>query len=116
MEPLARAIAFDKLGRLPTLTGLRLAGGWTGLRTFAPDRRPILGPDPELPGLHWAAGLGGFGVTCSYAVGEAVATWLRGQTLPWLDAAPVSPARAFPRRWAIRPQGDLGTARLIDAR
>ncbi len=113
VEPLARALALDKLKGLPALRDLRLSGGWTGLRTFAPDRRPILGPDPELPGLHWAAGLGGFGVTCSYAVGEAVAAWLQSEELPWLDAAPVSPARAFPRRWAIRPTGDVGAARLI---
>ena len=112
--PLARALAQHKLATfLPALSPMVLRAGWTGLRTFAPDRRPVLGPDPEAPGLHWAAGLGGFGVTCSYAVGEAVAAWLRGEAVPWFDAAPVSPARAWLGRWLIRPTGDRNAPQLV---
>ncbi|MEL6348406.1 MAG: FAD-dependent oxidoreductase [Myxococcota bacterium] len=116
VAPLNRALAMDKIERLfPALASARPTGGWTGLRTFAPDRRPILGADPELDGLWWAAGLGGYGVTCSYAVGEAVASWMRGQTLDWLDPAGVSPGRRFLSRWPIRPTGQLHRPRLIPA-
>ncbi|HCH66282.1 MAG TPA: hypothetical protein DFR83_25990, partial [Deltaproteobacteria bacterium] len=67
-----RALALDKVVRwFPALADVRAVGGWTGLRTFAPDRRPVLGADPELRGLWWCAGLGGFGVTCGLAAGEA---------------------------------------------
>ncbi|TNE86309.1 MAG: FAD-binding oxidoreductase [Deltaproteobacteria bacterium] len=112
IEP--RALALDKIERfLPALGEPRLTGGWTGLRTFAPDRRPMLGEDPELPGLWWAAGLGGFGVTCSLAVGEAVAGWLCGEQVPWLDREAVSPGRRTLRRWAIRPTGDLAGSKLV---
>lgn len=112
VEPLPRALAHDKIERfLPALADVRFVGGWSGLRTFAPDRRPVLGADPEVAGLWWAAGLGGFGVTCSFAVGEAVASWMRGEALDWIDAAGVSPGRTFPRRWPIRPDGD--DSRLI---
>ena len=112
--PLARALAQHKLATfLPALAPLSLRLGWTGLRTFAPDRRPVLGPDPEAPGLHWAAGLGGFGVTCSYAVGEAVAGWLRGEELPWFDADAVSPGRSWMARWLIRPTGDRNAPRMV---
>jgi len=94
VDPLHRAIAQDKLERLmPALADVRFAGGWTGLRTFAPDRRPLLGPDPQLPGLHWATALGGFGVTCAFAVGEAVATWIDGRDVPWLARREVDPGR-----------------------
>jgi D-arginine dehydrogenase len=112
--PFARALADAKLRRwMPALADARLEGGWTGLRTFAPDRRPVLGPDPDVEGLHWAAGLGGFGVTCGYAVGEAVAGWLVGDAVPWLDADAVSPGRGWFSRWLIRPDGDRNAPRFV---
>lgn len=114
IEAETRALALHKLERFLPRFGLpRLRTGWTGLRTFAPDRRPMLGEDPEAPGLWWAAGLGGFGVTCSLGVGEAVAAWLRAEEVPWLDRAAVSPGRRTLRRWAIRPTGDLAGSKLI---
>lgn len=116
LEPGPRALAASKLDRwLPALADAELRSGWTGLRTFAPDRRPVLGEDPDLRGLWWVAGLGGFGVTCSYAAGEAVATWMMGDQTPWLSPRAVSPGRSFLRRWPIRPHGDLATSELIDA-
>jgi len=111
-----RALLSDKLQRyLPALAQARPAGGWTGLRTFAPDRRPALGPDPERPGLWWAAGLGGFGVSCSVGVGQAISSWIRGETTAWLHAGSVNPGRAHPSRWLIRPDGDLRHAKLASA-
>jgi glycine/D-amino acid oxidase-like deaminating enzyme len=111
------ALAVDKLARhLPALADAELRGGWTGLRTFAPDRRPVLGPDPDLVGLAWATGLGGFGVTCCVAAGEAVAAWIRGEDVPWLRAAAVSPGRQFPRRWPVRTDGSVHGARLRPVR
>ena len=99
VDPLWRAVAADKLARLlPALGDLRLRRGWTGLRTFAPDRSPVLGADPELAGLHWCTGLGGFGVSTSMAVGEAVAHWLVGKSTPWLsgsERAAAAPGRIF---------------------
>jgi len=114
VDPLHHALAVDKLERyLPAVADARWASGWTGLRTFAPDRRPMLGADPDLPGLWWAAGLGGFGVTCSFAVGEAVATWMRGEVTPWMRATGVAPGRSLLSRWPIRPDGDLRNAKLV---
>lgn len=112
--PEHRALAASKLDRwLPALGDATFHTGWTGLRTFAPDRRPVLGADPDAPGLWWASGLGGYGVTCSYGVGEAVAAWIRGLETPWLDPRSVSPARAYLRRWPIRPDGDIAGSRMI---
>ncbi|MFT4977625.1 MAG: D-arginine dehydrogenase [Myxococcota bacterium] len=116
VEALQRAQAMDKLARyMPPLAGVRLQRGWTGLRTFAPDRRPVLGADPALEGLWWAAGLGGFGVTCSLATGEVLAAWMQGETLDWFEKHGVSPGRRFPGRWPIRPSGELHRPRLIAA-
>lgn len=81
------------LDHLPALADLRLRGGWSGLRTFAPDRHPLLGPDPRVAGLHLAAGLGGCGVSVAPAIGAIVLARLFGEALPGLDLAPFDPAR-----------------------
>ena len=113
VEPWPRALAIDKLGRfMPALADVRVRGGWTGLRTFAPDRRPVLGADPALAGLWWAAGLGGFGVSGCYAAGEAVATWMTGGETAWLHQPSVSPGRSMATRWVLRPDGTLRGARI----
>ena len=41
---------------------------WTGLRTFAPDRRFVLGWDPWNPRLFWSSCLCGHGMTSGLAV------------------------------------------------
>jgi len=116
VAPENRGLALDKVERfMPALRGIRPSQGWTGLRTFASDRAPMLGPDVEAPGLVWAAGLGGFGVTCCIGVGEVVAAWTRGEETPWMHRAGVAPDRAHLRRWPIRPLGDIHSVKLISA-
>ena len=111
----ARAVA--RIRRwMPALGELSIERAWSGLRTFAPDRRPVLGEDLRSPGLWWAAGLGGYGVTCSVAVGEAVSRWMLGQETPWLERQLVRPDRAQATRWAVRESGALHEARLRPVR
>ncbi|MCE1203093.1 MAG: FAD-binding oxidoreductase [Holophagaceae bacterium] len=62
---------------------------WTGLRTFAPDRRFVLGWDPWNPNLFWSAGLGGHGMTSGLAVGQLAADCF----LRRADAGPLDPRR-----------------------
>jgi glycine/D-amino acid oxidase-like deaminating enzyme len=112
-----RAELGHKLERgLPALADVGLRGGWTGLRTFTPDRRPMLGEDPDRQGLWWASGLGGAGVTGCFAVGEAVASWMRGEETPWLSRRAVSPGRPFPGRFLIHPSGESWSGQLVSAR
>ncbi|HYK90094.1 MAG TPA: FAD-dependent oxidoreductase [Acidobacteriota bacterium] len=61
---------------LPSLINAGVARAWAGMRTFAPDHRFVIGPDPRVQGLHWAAGLGGHGITCAPAVGRLAAEWI----------------------------------------
>ncbi|MDD9968691.1 MAG: FAD-binding oxidoreductase [Myxococcales bacterium] len=69
LEHLAR-----KLTRLaPGLSGAGAQTIWACLRTFAPDRQLVVGPDPRLAGLHWLTGLGGKGMSVAPAVGELLA-------------------------------------------
>lgn len=66
-EEMDVAIAID---RFETVTDWRVAAverKWAGLRSFAPDRLPVYGFDPDVPGFFWCAGQGGFGIQTSPA-------------------------------------------------
>ncbi|MCA9320115.1 MAG: FAD-binding oxidoreductase [Planctomycetes bacterium] len=92
LNPGIAGLLHDKLSRhLPGLADLPIARQWCGLRTFAPDRNFVIGPDPELAGYFWVAGLGGHGVTTSAAVGELAAKAILGDGEELLTA--FSPAR-----------------------
>jgi len=98
---------------LPIVRDRSMVRSWTGLRTFCPDRKPMLGADGECRGLYWAAGLGGSGLSSCVGVGEALSAWIQGQDTPWLDPAGVAPHRHHLSRWPIYPEGDPSRARLI---
>jgi glycine/D-amino acid oxidase-like deaminating enzyme len=51
----------------------RLQSSWAGLRSFAPDRTLVLGPDPAQPAFVWCAGQGGYGFQTSPAASRLVA-------------------------------------------
>jgi D-arginine dehydrogenase len=46
---------------------------WAGLRTFSPDRVPVIGFDPEAIGFFWLVGQGGFGVQSAGGVAALAA-------------------------------------------
>jgi glycine/D-amino acid oxidase-like deaminating enzyme len=73
----------------------RLLASWAGLRTFSPDRVPVIGPDPREPAFFWLAGQGGYGFQSAPAISTFVADLIGGRA-PAVDAATqaaVSPAR-----------------------
>jgi D-arginine dehydrogenase len=73
----------------------RLLASWAGLRTFAPDRVLVVGPDRREPSFFWLAGQGGYGFqTCPAA--SRLAADLIGGRAPGIDTelvAALSPAR-----------------------
>ncbi|HET8715832.1 MAG TPA: FAD-dependent oxidoreductase [Holophagaceae bacterium] len=77
-QPATDAAQLERLGDLaaalaPDLMEARPVRAWSGLRTFSPDRRFVVGRDPLNPRLVWAAALGGHGMTTGLAVGRRVA-------------------------------------------
>lgn len=73
----------------------RVEGNWAGIRSFAPDRTPVVGFDRDARGFFWLAGQGGYGVQTSPALSELAANLISGRTLGF-DAdiiAALSPAR-----------------------
>jgi D-arginine dehydrogenase len=91
-EELDVAIAIDRLEATVDWKVERVERSWAGLRTFAPDRRPVYGFDPAVPGFFWFAGQGGFGIQTAPAAAKLAADLLLGRP-PELDARPYAPGR-----------------------
>lgn len=73
----------------------RMVANWAGLRTFAPDRVLVIGPDPVVPGFFWQAGQGGYGFQTAPAASRLGAALILGAA-PAVDkglVAAVSPGR-----------------------
>ena len=73
----------------------RLLASWAGLRTFAPDRVLVIGPDAREPSFFWLAGQGGYGFQTSAAASRLAADLIGGRA-PELEAglvAELAPAR-----------------------
>jgi len=93
------AAAVDRVERATTLQISRLKARWAGLRTFAPDRTPVVGFSDVAQGFFWLAGQGGYGIQTAPALSRAAAALALGLPLPQdllqagVQAAPMSPAR-----------------------
>jgi glycine/D-amino acid oxidase-like deaminating enzyme len=57
----------------------RMLADWAGLRTFAPDRAPVIGFDPDAPGFFWLAGQGGYGFQTAPAAAALAADLVAGR-------------------------------------
>ncbi|WP_066663728.1 NAD(P)/FAD-dependent oxidoreductase, partial [Sphingomonas sp. CCH9-H8] len=77
-EDIDVAIAIDKLASAVDWRVEAVERRWAGLRTFAPDRKPVYGFDPAVPGLFWCAGQGGFGIQTAPAASKLAAAMLLG--------------------------------------
>jgi D-arginine dehydrogenase len=91
-EELDVAVAIDRLERVVDWRIERVERSWAGLRSFAPDRRPVYGFDPAEPGFFWFAGQGGFGIQTAPAAARLAADLVLGRQ-PALDPLPYRPGR-----------------------
>jgi D-arginine dehydrogenase len=95
------AIAVDRVQRALDLEVTRVSHSWAGLRTFSPDRAPVVGFDARVEGFFWCAGQGGYGIQTAPAMSRTAAALARGESVPLdvveegLIAADLSPLR-FP--------------------
>lgn len=96
-EELDVAIAIDRFEHVVDWRIEAVERRWAGLRSFAPDRLPVYGFDPAVPGLFWFAGQGGFGIQTAPAAARLAAQLLLGLPRDGLtaeiDAAVYSPVR-----------------------
>jgi len=94
-EELDVAIAVDRIETATTLQVERIRKRWAGLRSFAPDRSPVIGFDPSVPGFFWLAGQGGYGIQTAPAASQLASALLRGEMPAASDdlIAQLSPSR-----------------------
>jgi D-arginine dehydrogenase len=86
------AIVIDRFEQASPARVKRLESSWAGLRTFAPDRLPVFGFEPDVPGYFWCVGQGGIGIQTAPAAGDLCAALLLGEA-PALDPAAWRPGR-----------------------
>lgn len=98
---------------------------WAGLRSFAHDREPVAGADPNEASFLWLAGQGGCGILTSPAMGQAITALATGSALPagiadcGVSALDLSPCRrsltersgTAPVSTRARERGDRGSRR-----
>lgn len=70
----------------------RVETSWAGLRSFAPDRALVLGPDPQQPDFIWCAGQGGYGFQTAPGASRLLTDLVAGRP-PEIDAATVAALR-----------------------
>ncbi len=75
-EELDVAIAIDRLQDVVDWEIKQVDHKWAGLRSFAPDRLPVIGRDVENSEFFWLAGQGGFGIQTAPAVAKLAASLL----------------------------------------
>lgn len=92
-EEIDVAIAIDRLEHVVDWRIEKVSHSWAGLRSFAPDRLPVYGFDPEVPNFFWFAGQGGFGIQTAPAAARLAAGLILGEADGEIDPASYSPAR-----------------------
>lgn len=83
----------DLLQRWTTFSVPSIDNRWAGLRSFAADRRPVVGEDPVIGGFFWLAGQGGVGILTSPAMGQIAAQLLVRGATDLIDTTLLSPQR-----------------------
>ena len=84
---IARAAEF-----IPSLAALEMVRTWIGFRPATPDKLPLIGAWPAIPGLWVAAGHEGLGITTSLGTAQIIADLVTGRE-PAIDATAFAPTR-----------------------
>ena len=72
-DDLVLAEGIERYSQHVTEPVTRVETTWAGLRSFAPDRTLVLGPDTANPQFIWCAGQGGYGFQTAPAASQLVA-------------------------------------------
>ncbi len=96
------ATAVDRVQQIAHLPVERVIATWAGLRTFAPDRVPVVGWARDGEGFLWLAGQGGYGLETAPAMALLAASIVLGTAPPEalslarVDATALAPGRLTP--------------------
>jgi len=92
-EEMDVAQAVDRIGTVIDWEIEKIEHRWAGLRSFAPDRLPVYGFDPRVPGFFWCAGQGGFGIQTAPAAADLAARLLLDESAGTIDPLRYAPER-----------------------
>ena len=98
------ALAIDRFESVTELQVRKITGKWAGLRSFAPDRTPVIGFDARNANFFWFAGQGGYGIQTAPGNAQLARALICGEALPeallaaGVAAEALSPARFLGRR------------------
>ena len=96
-EEIDVATAIDRFEHVVDWPVEAVERSWAGLRSFAPDRLPVYGSDPDVQNFFWCVGQGGFGIQTAPAASRLAAALLLRRVpdpgLGQIDPAAFSPVR-----------------------
>ncbi len=81
-EDIDVAIALDRLQNIMDWNISKISHKWAGLRSFSPDRLPVIGFDENEAGFFWYAGQGGSGIQTSPAASQIAASIILEKPIP----------------------------------
>ncbi len=76
------ALGIHLIQEATTLRIDRPTATWAGLRSFVADGEPVIGFDPQCPGLFWHAAFGGYGIQSAVGASALAASLLSGDGVP----------------------------------
>lgn len=94
-DDMTLAEGIDRYSQVVTTEVTRITANWAGLRTFAPDRTLVIGPDANDPTFFWSAGQGGYGMQTAPGASQLLADMVTGKEseLPQATVEALSPKR-----------------------
>lgn len=95
-DDMVLAEGLDRFEQAVDIPVTRVERSWAGLRSFAPDKTPVVGFDPAAEGFFWLAGQGGYGIQTAPALSRLAGQLIRRTAIEGELAqtvAPLSPAR-----------------------
>lgn len=94
-DDMVLAEGLERYAEMVTAPLTRPETSWAGLRSFAPDRALVIGPDSTQPDFFWCAGQGGYGFQTAPAASQLLADLITGRNpqLPPRIVEALSPAR-----------------------
>ena len=81
-DDMVLAEGLSRFEQAVTVPVTRVERSWAGLRTFAPDRTPVVGFDRTADGFFWLAGQGGYGIQTAPGLSRLAGSLIRRATPP----------------------------------
>ena len=98
-EEIDIALTVDRIENATNFKIKKIDHKWAGLRSFFPDRTPIVGEDPLESNFYWLAGQGGYGIQTAPGISKIIECLITGKKWPnYLSDLSIKPETLSPNR------------------